>query len=1011
MHTSEPGSRSARRAIGGRRGWASLLTAGLLAPLALPLTALAPVAVPRVHAAAAELFFSEYIEGSSNNKALEIHNATGAAIDLTVGGGYNVQMFFNGNPVAALTINLTGSVADGDVFVLAQSSANAAILAQADQTNGSGWFNGDDAVVLRNGTTVVDVIGQIGFDPGTEWGSGVAGTADNTLRRKSTVCSGDAGGTNTFDPSVEWDGFAIDTVDGLGSHTSNCGGSDTAPGVQSTSPAAGASGVSVSANLTVTFTEPVDVTGSWFTLSCATSGAHAATVSGGPTVFTLDPTSDFAGSEVCTLAVLAGQVNDQDGNDPPDTMTADVMASFTTTSCGEPSTPIAEIQSDDMVSPLAGSTGITTEAVVTGDHQGATGLNGFFLQDPAGDGNPATSEGLFVFVPAANALSGVPVAVGDTVRVTGRVVEFQEQTELDSVTGLAVCRSGSPLPATPLTLPETTNGDLERLEGMYVSIAQTLTVQQNFFLGRFGQVTLASGGRLATPTDIYPAGSAEAIAEADSNFRRMIVLDDAKSSQNPNPIPFIGADNTLRAGDTVSGVVGNLDFGAVNSSSLIRDYRIQPTAAPTFTRANERSAVPAPVGGLVKVASFNVLNYFNGNGLGGGFPTARGATNAAEFVRQRDKIIAAITAMDASIVGVMEIENDPSGNSAIEDLVAGLNAASAPGTYSFIDTGVVGGDEIRVGLVYRPAEVTPVGAYATLTSAVDPLFDSSLNRPALAQTFQSTAGHIFTVVVNHLKSKGSVCAGDPDTGDGQGNCNQTRVRAATALANWIAADPTSSGDPDFLLIGDLNSYAKEDPILTLEAAGFVNLVEQRIGPSGYSYIFDGMSGSLDHALATGSFAGQVTGVTDWHINADEPSVIDYNTEFKPQDLYTPSPFRSSDHDPVIVGVCPTPTLSMSVTPEVLLAPNHKYRTVTATATASSDVVDVELVTVTSDEPDNGLGDGDTAADIVIVDDLTVRLRAERSGTGDGRTYTLTWRATNSCGSTATATATVTVPKG
>jgi len=135
-----------------------------------------------------ELFFSEYIEGSSNNKALEIYNGTGAAVNLAT-GGYNVQMFFNGNPVSTLTINLTGSVANGDVFVLAQSSANATILAQADQTNGSGWFNGDDAVVLRKGTTVIDSLGQVGFDPGTEWGTGLISTADNTLRRASTVCA------------------------------------------------------------------------------------------------------------------------------------------------------------------------------------------------------------------------------------------------------------------------------------------------------------------------------------------------------------------------------------------------------------------------------------------------------------------------------------------------------------------------------------------------------------------------------------------------------------------------------------------------------------------------------------------------------------------------------------------------------------------------------------------------------------------------------------------------------
>src|SRR5688572_28714793 len=205
-----------------------------------------------------ELFFSEYIEGTSNNKALEIYNGTGASINLGT-GGYNVQMFFNGNPVSTLTINLTGTVANGDVFVLAQSSANATILAQADQTNGAGWFNGDDAVVLRKGTTVIDVIGQVGFDPGTEWGSLLDSTADNTLRRGDTVCAGDSNGADAFDPAIEWEGFTTDTFGGLGSHTANCNTPDAAPEVTSSYPTDGASGIPLNADMSVTFSEPVNI--------------------------------------------------------------------------------------------------------------------------------------------------------------------------------------------------------------------------------------------------------------------------------------------------------------------------------------------------------------------------------------------------------------------------------------------------------------------------------------------------------------------------------------------------------------------------------------------------------------------------------------------------------------------------------------------------------------------------------------------------------------------------------
>ena len=171
------------------------------------------------YAAPSELFFSEYIEGSSLNKALEIFNGTGSAINL-LAGGYDIQMYFNGNTVPLRTIALTGMVANNDVYVLAEAAADPAILAQADQTDTStSWYNGDDAVVLRKNGVIIDAIGQIGFDPGSQWGSGLVSTQDNTLRRKSNVLGGDTNGFDAFDPSLEWEGFAQNTFDGLGSHS------------------------------------------------------------------------------------------------------------------------------------------------------------------------------------------------------------------------------------------------------------------------------------------------------------------------------------------------------------------------------------------------------------------------------------------------------------------------------------------------------------------------------------------------------------------------------------------------------------------------------------------------------------------------------------------------------------------------------------------------------------------------------------------------------------------------
>jgi predicted extracellular nuclease len=302
-------------------------------------------------------------------------------------------------------------------------------------------------------------------------------------------------------------------------------------------------------------------------------------------------------------------------------------------------------------------------------------------------------------------------------------------------------------------------------------------------------------------------------------------------------------------------------------------------------------------------------------GVDGAATDCRGADDQAEFDRQWPKTVAAITKIDAAVIAIGEIENDGYGpDSAIQFLVDRLNAATAPGTYAFIDadagTGQVnalGLDAIKVGLLYQPALVAPVGATAALNSAA---FvnggDADLrNRPALAQAFAQPDGGRFVVVANHLKSKGSACEA-PDAGDGQGNCNAVRVAAAQELLAWLAADPTGTGERDVLLLGDLNAYAQEDPIRTLEAGGYTNLVRHYGGAAAYSYAFDGQWGYLDHALASASLLSQVTGVAEYHINADEPSVLDYNADFKTAgqqaSLYAADEFRVSDHDPIVVGL-------------------------------------------------------------------------------------------------------------
>lgn len=876
-----------------------------------------------------ELFFSEYIEGSSNNKALEIYNGTGAAINLST-GGYNVQMFFNGSASAGLTINLTGTVADGDVFVLAQSAANAAILAQADQTNGAGWFNGDDAVVLRKGTTVIDSLGQAGFDPGTELGTGLISTENNTLRRKDTVCAGDAKSTDVFDPSLEWDGYTTDTFDGLGSHSVNCGGTvvDLAPTVSSSYPVNGATDFPINANLTVTFSEPVNVSTSWFTLVCSTSGSVAAAYSGGPTTFTIDPSVSLVNGESCTLTVLANQVSDQDGNDPPDNMTMKIVVGFSSYDvCQTAFTPIYTIQGSGLSAAVTGT--VTTKGVVVGDFEGTAAALGFYLQDLTGDGDPATSDGIFVYTGSANLVS-----LGQVVRVTGYARERFNQTALNGsnsntaavlAANIVQCGTGSVTPV-DVTMPFANVDFPERYEGMLVRFPQSLVIAEYFNYDRFGELVLAlpldGEPRPFTGTAIDEPG-APANARTLANSLRRITLDDANSAQNPavlrhpNGMPF-SLSNRFRGGDLVANTTGVLGY----DFSL---YRIVPTAPADYTAANPRPATPEPVGGSLRVAAMNTLNYF----LTADYPTGNPLDNKCgplnnvecrgwdsdqvdEFTRQRTKLLAALSGLDADIIGLNELENS-TGVEPLADIVAGM-----PG-YAYINTGTIGTDAIKVGIIYRAAKVAPVGAYQILDSTDDPRFIDTKSRPSLAQTFQDLAtGGRFTVVVNHLKSKGSDCndIGDPDLGDGQGNCSQTRRAAAEALVDWLATDPTGSGDADYIIMGDLNSYTMEDTLdeiiagsddISSTADDFTNLIAYYQGTYAYSYTFDGQAGYLDHALANKTLLSQITGAADWHINSDEPDVLDYDTSFKPNEqdaLYETNAYRTSDHDPVIVGLNP-----------------------------------------------------------------------------------------------------------
>ena len=626
---------------------------------------------------------------------------------------------------------------------------------------------------------------------------------------------------------------------------------------------------------------------------------------------------------------------------------------------GNATTQLAGGAHDD-ISPLNGQT-VTIEGIVVADFQSipqptrSGELRGFFVQEEAADedGDSSTSEGSFVF---SGSTPAVDVQEGQRVCVQGAVSEFFGMTQLTATSAgsVLVTSASEPLPpAATLALPVV--GDLndfyERFEGMRVTFTNTFHVSEYFEVARYGQIVLTAGGRpyQYSHVDTTPT-AAEYAAFRDALSRLRIILDDDNNVQNaplpagtffhPSPLGFgIGTQGTnfYRGGDIVENLVGVLHWSFAGQSGTDA-WRIRPTKSDpvVFNVDNPRPAQAPVKTGNVRVVGFNVLNYFNtidttsstSSGPCGpsGTLDCRGADSAAEFERQSEKLVAALAAVGADVIGLTELENNGgSMTPAIAELTNRLNAKLTAPVYKYVATGNVGTDAITVGLLYKAATMFPTAAPAILTAPefADPNHTGlQRNRPAIAQTFEviGTAnpdrGAIFTVVVNHLKSKGvdGATGADADALDGQSAWNDTRTRAASYLVNtWIPQ--LQQIDPDVLIIGDLNAYRGETPITTIKSAGYADLHEAFHGLDGYSYVFDGQLGYLDHALSSPTLTPQVANLAAWPINADEVPVFDYNDtlrdapgeaafEAEPtgNPLYEPNEFRTSDHDPVIVDL-------------------------------------------------------------------------------------------------------------
>ena len=574
---------------------------------------------------------------------------------------------------------------------------------------------------------------------------------------------------------------------------------------------------------------------------------------------------------------------------------------------------IADVQGTGATTPLAGQT-VTVQGVVTADYRGVSNYRGIVIQTQgsggATDATPGASDGIFVYLNQANPA----VAIGDLVEVTGVAGENFNQTQLTatSAANTVLVTAGVGVPeATPL--PASLVGDArEPLESMLVAPTGTYLVSSSHQLFNFGTLWLNAGALSVKSTETTDAGpAADAIAAA--NRANRLLLDDGYSIQvtnanHPGTQPYFGADTVVRNGDTVQWPANPyiLSWG-------FDDWRLQPTIPindaspaaykPTFTATNPRPATPPAVGGDFSVAAFNVFNYFTT--FSDDNPLARGAENQAEFDIQKSKIVAAINGLGADVVTLMEIENsiklgEPV-DSALADLVAGLNAAAGGDVWSYVPTPAALADAaattdfITNAIIYKTATATPVGA--SFADTDETVWD--IAREPIAQTFDID-GRTVTVIANHFKSKSSPGGTPPpaEPADGQGFFNAERVEQANRLltfADGIAADAAKG--PDILMLGDFNSYAQEDPVQAITAAGFVDLVPAKTDGQ-YTYTFDGELGSLDHAFASGSLAASITGVGVWSINSPEWS--DRGYAFGAAEAGTP--YRSSDHDPIKVGV-------------------------------------------------------------------------------------------------------------
>ncbi|MGD2130384.1 MAG: ExeM/NucH family extracellular endonuclease [Lysobacterales bacterium] len=538
-----------------------------------------------------------------------------------------------------------------------------------------------------------------------------------------------------------------------------------------------------------------------------------------------------------------------------------------TSLCESGLTPITTVQGTDFQSPLNGME-VTVLGTVTRLELGT----GLYMETRSGSGE--ASRALYVHDPsmAAALTRGTQVAVRGTVGEAGTGTDTL--TSLADVTGYTTCATDLPLPLSHVALPMDAE-QREALEGMRVGFKQGLAVTDVYHLAK-GELTLSSDGVLQVPTEVREPGTGAQELARSNALRRIEVI----APSEPDAGVRVGA-----AAGPVVGIMGNDGRGQKLLLEVMRTSQAEPPAP-----------VPPHARDHLRIVSLNLLNFFNGDGLGGGFPTERGAKTPEEFEWRKQRLRAAVSTMQPDLLGVQELENDGFGPlSAAHSLLELLNeawggdwAAVMPGP------GPIGGDVITVGLFYRSRVVEAVGAAAVLDG---PEFEG-LSRHPLAQVFRDRGGNTLLVAVNHLKSKGRCPQADPnadpnaDQGDGQSCWNAARVAAVEAQLPRLESLAKAAGTDRLLVIGDMNSWRLEDPVRRFQDAGLADLVARLSKALPYSYVFHGERGTLDYAFASPSVAESAAGALIWHIDADWPAGRDL-----------PQPWlRVSDHDPVVIDL-------------------------------------------------------------------------------------------------------------